>query len=75
MIMPTKFIPLQNTLLALGAIVLKNLGRPRSVSSLWEKMRNVPNIGNFERFTLILSLLYAMDLVILEKGLLRRIRK
>jgi len=74
MIMPTKYIPIQNSLLALGSIVLKNLKRPQSISSLWEKMRHVPEISTFERFTLILDLLFALELIDFEKGLLFRVR-
>ena len=75
MIMPTKYIPLQNSLIGLGAILLKNLRRPQSVSSLWEKVRNVPDIGTFERFSLILALLHALNLVALDRGLLYRIHE
>jgi hypothetical protein len=74
MILPTKYIPLQKSLLALGSIVLKNLKRPQSISSLWEKMRHVPEMGTFERFTLVLDLLFALDLVGFDRGLLFRVK-
>ena len=75
MIMPNKYIPLQKSLLGLGSIMLKNLRRPQSVSSLWDKMRHVPDIGTFERFTLVLDLLFTLELIRFERGLLYRVRE
>lgn len=72
MIMPTKHIPTEQSLLGVSAQLLKALSRSRTVSSLWDEMRSNPNVATFERFTLALDLLYALDAVTLSEGLLQR---
>lgn len=72
MILPTKHIPPTQSLLGVGALLLKNLDRPRTVTALWKRTREVPEIGTFERFSLALSFLYAIGAVELDDDLLRR---
>lgn len=76
MIFPTKHLAPEQSLLGLGAIVLKRLRRPQTVTALWEKVRMVPDGGvTFEHFILSLDLLYALQAISLEDGLLRRTKK
>lgn len=71
MILPDKSIILANSLLGIGYKLLTNLEHQETVSSLWEKTRkNNPSLS-YEKFILSLDLLYTLDLVILEKGLLK----
>jgi hypothetical protein len=72
MILPTKHIPLGHSLLGAGARLLEHLAVPRTVSSLWERVRRTPEVGSFPRFILVLDLLYAMDAVELADGFVRR---
>lgn len=72
MILPTKHISPENSLLGVGAVVLLNLRREQTTSRLWERVRSMPNIGNYERFVLALDLLYAFDAISVEDGLIRR---
>ena len=72
MILPTKHIPLRQSLLGLGPLLLKNLERPRTVTALWQKARENPEIGTFRRFSLALSFLYAVGAIELDDDLLRR---
>jgi len=74
MILPSKFIPEEQALLGVGATLLRHLKHAETVSSLWEKARNEPNVGTFERFVLALDLLFMTGLVSLSQGLLRRDR-
>jgi hypothetical protein len=75
MILPTKHISLRRSLLGVGAIILKQLNRPRTVTSLWESVRVVPEVATFERFILALDLLYMLGAVQIEEGLLHRSRE
>lgn len=75
MILPTKHISTQNSLLGVGAVLLKNLDKPRTVTALWERVRALPEIGVYERFILSLDLLYAIGALDLVDGILVRSKK
>lgn len=75
MILPTKHIDLRKSLLWSGALVLERLEKPGSISALWEEVRYLPEVGTFERFSLVLDFLYAIGAVQLSEGLLRRCPK
>lgn len=72
MILPSKHISVSRCLLNSGAKILKELQTPNTVSSLWEKARNIPEVLTFEKFILTLSLLYSLETIELSEGLLRR---
>lgn len=74
MILPTKHIPASQSILGVGAVLLRHLSRERTVSELWERVRVVKEVGTFERFVMALDLLYAVGAVRLEGGLLRTSR-
>jgi hypothetical protein len=76
MILPTKGLALDRALLSVGAEVLRRLDRPKTVSRLWDQVRNrqssllesVP----YEWFLLSLDLLYLCGAVDFEDGHIRR---
>lgn len=70
MILPDKYIPESNTLLAIGGILLTNLHRRRTLSSLWSKVRKEKPIGSFERFVLAVDFLFILGAVKFENGFL-----
>lgn len=72
MILPSKHIETGRSLLGIGAVILGHLDQPKSVTALWEKVRHLPQIGTFERFTLATDFLYMIDVVEFENGLLQR---
>ena len=73
MILPDKSVTLSNSLIGLGSQIIIELSSPQTISSLWEKARKkYLEIRTFERFVLTLDLLYAMGLIDLEKGIIRR---
>ena len=73
MILPTKHISIENSLIGLGALVLSHLDQPTTVSSLWQQVRELPQIATFERFTLSLDLLYIMNIIDYRDGSIRRV--
>ncbi|MCX6704594.1 MAG: hypothetical protein NTZ07_04100 [Candidatus Woesebacteria bacterium] len=75
MILPTKHIKLSNSLLNVGAEILKHLEEAQTVTSLWNKARTVSHVKTFERFTLGLDLLFMLGIVDFKDGLLRRVKK
>ncbi len=72
MILPTKHIPTEKSLVGVGALVLQKLHSPRTLSSLWDHLRDLPEVGSFQRLLLALDLLYAIGAVELRDGLLQR---
>ena len=74
MILPTKHIKLSNSILNVGATILKNFNEDSTVSLLWEKTKRQPGIKTFDRFIFGLTFLYSLGLVELKKGLITKIK-
>lgn len=75
MILPTKHISAEESLIGVGALILERLIRPKTVSALWEESREIPCVGSFDRFALALSMLYALGAIDLRSGRLQRVQK
>lgn len=72
MIMPTKHIPAEQSLLGAGAVVFSELSQPRTVTALWEAVRDSRSVGTFERFVLAVTMLYVLRVVRFEAGVIIR---
>ncbi len=72
MIHPTKHIPAEQTLLGAGAVIFSELSQARTVTGLWEAVREAKAVGTFERFVLALTMLYSLRAVRFEGGLVVR---
>lgn len=72
MIVPTKHIPQHEALIGVGATLLRYLRSPKTVSDLWDKVKDEENVATFERFVLAANLLYLMGALELRDGLLAR---
>ena len=75
MILPTKHIKLSNSLLGVGATLLKHLDRDKTVTFLWDETHTLPEIKTFDRFTLGLDFLFMLEIIDFQDGLLRRVEK
>jgi len=75
MILPSKHIKLENSLIGVGSEIVKRIKSPQTVSQLWIDMRNLPGVRTFERFILSLDLLFAIGVIEFKEGLLRRVAK
>lgn len=81
MILPTKRINQERALLAVGAEVLRILNEPKTVSRLWEDLRQSKPVRTdissitFDWFVLALDLLYIMNTIELERGKIRRVEQ
>lgn len=73
MILPTKHIAVDDSLIGLGAILLSRLNEPATVSVLWQQVRELPQVATFERFTLTLDLLYLMNVIEYRDGYILRV--
>ena len=73
MILPTKYIRLQNSLLNSGAILLNNITNRQSVTQLWERTMMLPEIKTFDKFTLALDMLFSLGLIDIRDGIIVRL--
>lgn len=63
MIMPSKYLREDETLIGISAILLSVIEKNGNLSAIWESVKKLDAIGNFERFILALDLLYMLDLI------------
>lgn len=80
-ILPTKRIKEENSLIGLGAILLDFLDRPKTVSQLWDKVKkryigadglsSIP----FDWFILSLDLLFLINVINSQEGLITKAEK
>lgn len=76
MIVPSKHLPVDRSLLGVGADLLVLLDQPKTVTGLWrdlqalrgQRSRQIP----FDWYVLSLTMLYSMDAVKLHRGQLVR---
>lgn len=76
MILPTKNINPDRALLTLAGRVFDRLGRPRTISGVWDEFREEQQARPiaYAWFVLAIDLLFLMNLVWLDQdGLLRRV--
>ena len=67
MMLPNKHVNLSRSALGVGAILLDEMAKEHTVSALWERVRKRPEILTFERFVLVLDMLFALGLVTYNK--------
>lgn len=72
MIVPTKHLRPQDSLLGSGGVVLNALRKPRSVSELWSRLRDEPTVSSYERLILTLDMLFVLGAVEYNEGVLSR---
>ncbi len=76
MILPSKHLSEKRALLTVGGEVLRLLDRPRTVSSVWEAIKQgvkgkaMSRRLSYDWFVLSLDLLFIMDAITLRDGLL-----
>lgn len=73
MILPTKHISEDQSLLGVGAVLLNEIKQSATVTSLWEKVRGHVAVGTFERFVLALDMLHITGVVHFSDGLIVRV--
>lgn len=73
MILPTKYIPQNETMLNVGAIILEKLTYETSLSNLWEICKTFPHVGNYQRYILALDMLYMLGLINFKGNKITRI--
>ena len=75
MILPSKHISQDQSLIGVGAILIKKINNTQTVTDLWETVREEDEIGTFERFVLALDMLHIAGAIALEDGLIVKVKK
>jgi hypothetical protein len=80
MLLPTKHIKIENALLGVGAEVLAELDRPKTVSTLFydiqaRRLEYEMATIEFDWFLLAVNFLYAVGAVRLEAGVLKKLNQ
>ena len=71
-VLPTKYVPIDFSVLGVAATVAAEMRNNDTVSSLWDRLADNPQIRTFDRFAAALTLLFAGSVIALEVGILRR---
>ena len=79
MILPSKHLSQDRALLTVGVYILQKLSQPKTVSALWEELKNKNEATrivalplSYDGFVLVLDLLFIIGVVELKEGLLSR---
>jgi hypothetical protein len=78
MILPSKHLSQNRALLTVGAVILRHVSDPVTVSALWEQVSRsssdqpAPSSLRYDAFILALDLLFLMGAIELREGLLVR---
>lgn len=81
MILPTKHIKSDRALISIGGDVLGLLNKPKTMSRMWDDYRymhfNLESSEriNYEWFILAIDLLFVMEAVYIEQGVLHKARQ
>jgi hypothetical protein len=75
MILPSKHLGLDRSLIGTGSVVLGFLSEPRNVSTLWYKAKENPGIKTFESFSLTLDFLFAIGAITFNNGYIEKRKK
>jgi hypothetical protein len=74
-VLPTKYVPIDSSILGVASILLGDLGSNDTVSTLWDRVRTMPQVRTFDRYAEALTLLFSARIVDLRRGILVRIRE
>ena len=72
MILPDKNIKLEYSLLNCGALILDEIREPKTISLLWEQVKQKETLDNYEKFVLTLDFLFIINSIKLNDGFLER---
>jgi hypothetical protein len=68
--LPTKYVPLDASVLGVASILLAKFKSNDTVSTLWDRVRMHPQVRTFDRYAEALTLLFAANLIDIRNGIL-----
>ena len=74
MILSSKHVKLSNSMLNVGAVLLKQIDNTQTVTILWNDSKIKSKIMYFEKFILGLDFLFMLGLVDYNKGIIKKVQ-
>jgi hypothetical protein len=71
--LPSKYVPIEFSLVGVAARLIEEIGPNETVSSLWDRVKGVGEVRTFDRFAEALTLLFAAQIISMDKGVVRRV--
>ncbi|MEY9363657.1 hypothetical protein ABH994_006378 [Bradyrhizobium yuanmingense] len=68
--LPTKYVPLDASMIGVASMIMGGLQSNDTVSTLWDRLRMHPQIRTFDRYAEALTLLFAANLIDVRNGIL-----
>ncbi|AOG02554.1 hypothetical protein BSY18_4154 (plasmid) [Blastomonas sp. RAC04] len=69
--LPSKYIPVEYSVVGVAAFLLAALRHNDTVSMLWDRVKHDARVRTFDRFANALTILFAGRVIMMEKGVLR----
>lgn len=69
-LLPTKYVPIDSSMLGVSSLLLNCMGSNDTVSTLWDRVRGMPQVRTFDRYADALTLLFAARLIDMQHGTL-----
>jgi hypothetical protein len=71
-LLPTKYIPIDSSVLGVASLLLNCMISNDTVSTLWDRVRTMPQVRTFDRYADALTLLFAASIIDMQHGTLVR---
>jgi hypothetical protein len=69
-LLPTKYIPIDSSVLGMASLLLSFIDSNDTVSTLWDRVRSLPEVRTFDRYADALTLLFAARIIDMQHGTL-----
>lgn len=63
LLLPTRTRQIDRSLLFVGSLIIERLDRARSLSSVWESLKDSKSVGSYSRFILALDMLFILNVI------------
>jgi hypothetical protein len=73
--LPSKYVPVEFSVLGVSARLIEEMGPSETVSSLWDRVKGLAEVRTFDRFAEALTVLFAARLISIDKGVMRRVSR
>jgi hypothetical protein len=71
-LLPTKYVPIDSSVLGVSSLLLNCMVSNDTVSTLWDRVRTMPQVRTFDRYADALTLLFAARIIDMQHGTLVR---
>jgi hypothetical protein len=69
-LLPTKYVPIEYSIIGIASLLLSRLRTNDTISTLWDRVSDEPQVRTFDRYADALTLLFAANLLDLRRGVL-----